>query len=53
MLTIRGRCADPRVEKNSKKRKSSQIRFNGSVSLIGMVTTFQYVVKMVRIAKTF
>jgi hypothetical protein len=55
MLMVRARCAappPPGVEENSEKRKYGQIRFNGYVPLISVVTTFQHAVTPVRIAET-
>jgi hypothetical protein len=52
MLTVRERCADPHTVKILKKNLV-KFGFNGSVPLIGVVTTFQDAVTMVKLQKTF
>jgi hypothetical protein len=52
MLTVRERCADPRTVKILKKNLV-KFGFNGSAPLIGVVTTFQDAVTMVKLQKHF
>jgi hypothetical protein len=54
MLMDIGGCANPRAEKNSKKKENLvKSGFNGTVSLISAVATFEHAVTTLRIIKTF
>jgi hypothetical protein len=56
MLTDRGHCASPSPppwEIFLKKENPIKSRFNGSLLLIGTVTTFEHTITTMRITKTF